>query len=108
MTGPKMLVDQVDAALQVVQNAVQEMQNVSRTLGAQAGVATASMIAPAGRIMASNYEGQQGKGQVLGEILAQLGTDLNATKQVLLSGSDQASSIASAGGPAEGGLASRM
>lgn len=108
MTGPKMLIDQVDAALKVVQSAVSEMQGVARTLGAQAGAAQAAMIAPAGGITADNYHGHQSQGQVLGQVLDQLGADLQQTKQVLLQGSDEASSIARAGGPAAGGIASQM
>jgi hypothetical protein len=109
VTGPKMLIDQVDAALQVVANAVTEMQGVARTLGAQSGVATAAMIAPAGRITSANYEGHQSQGQLLGQVLDQLGADLRATKQVLLAGSDEATGIAQSGGaPAPGGIASQM
>lgn len=108
MAGPKMLIDQVDAALQVVANAVTEMQGVARTLGTQAGVATASMIAPAGRITATNYEGHQSQGQFLQQMLDQLGMDLRATKQVLLQGSDEATAIAQSGATSGGGISSNM
>ena len=48
--GPKMVLDQVEAAERVVADAVQQMQAVSQQLQAQAGVSLTAMKAPAGQI----------------------------------------------------------
>ena len=56
MTGPRMVLDQVEAAERVVADAVQQMQAVSQQLQAQAGASLTAMKAPAGQITSSNYD----------------------------------------------------
>ena len=76
--GPKMLLDQVEAAERVVQGAA----------------SLTAMKAPAGQITSSNYDAHSGAGRALAETLSQLQTDLARTRQVLLAGSDEASQVA--------------
>ncbi len=109
MTGPKMVLDQVEAAERVVADAVQQMQAVSQQLQAQAGASLTAMKAPAGQITSSNYDAHSGAGRALAETLSQLQRDLTQTRQVLLAGSDQATSVAGrVETGAGGGLASQM
>jgi hypothetical protein len=95
MSGPKMIIDQVVAAEQVVAEAVSEMQAVAARLNAQGPLSQAAMNAPAGKITAANYADHAGGGRALAETLSQLQRDLATTRQVLLAGSDQATSVAS-------------
>src|SRR5690349_1822407 len=92
--GPMMEVQQVLAAEQVVANAVTEMQAVAQKLAAQSGAATVAMKAPAGQITSEKYTGHAGAGRALAETLDQLQRDLASTRQALLAGSDQATSVA--------------
>ena len=78
MTGPKMILDQVEAAERVVADAVQQMQAVSQQLQAQAGASLTAMKAPAGQITSSNYDAHSGAGRALAETLGQLQRDLTA------------------------------
>jgi hypothetical protein len=92
--GPKMVLDQVEAAERVVQDSVQQMEAVAQQLRAQGGLSLTAMKAPAGQITSSNYDAHSGAGRALAETLAQLQADLARTRQVLLAGSDQASQVA--------------
>ena len=92
--GPKMILDQVEAAERVVADSVQQMQAVAQQLQAQSAASLTAMKAPAGQITSSNYDAHSGAGRALAETLAQLQADLARTRQVLLSGSDQASQVA--------------
>ena len=94
MTGPKMVLDEVQAAERVVADAVAQMQGVSQQLQAQAGASLSAMRAPAGQITSSNYDAHSGAGRALAETLSQLQRDLTATRQTLLAGSDQATQVA--------------
>ena len=93
-TGPKMILDQVEAAERVVQDAVQQMQAVAQQLQAQSAASLTAMKAPAGQITSSNYDAHSGAGRALAETLSQLQSDLARTRQVLLAGSDDASQVA--------------
>jgi hypothetical protein len=110
MTGPKMIIDQVVAAEQVVSQAVQEMQAVAAKLNAQSAASQTAMKAPAGGITAANYTEHAGAGRALAETLSALQSDLARTRQVLLAGSDQATSVASrvATGTGGGSISSQM
>lgn len=92
--GPKMIIDQVIAAEQVVDQAVQEMQAVAAKLGAQSAASQTAMKAPAGGITANNYSDHSKSGQVLADTLSKLKSDLVRTRQVLMAGSDQATAVA--------------
>ena len=92
--GPKMILDQVEAAERVVADSVQQMQAVAQQLQAQSAASLTAMKAPAGQITSTNYEAHSGAGRALAETLAQLQADLSRTRQVLLAGSDQASQVA--------------
>ena len=52
------------------------------------------MKAPAGQITSQNYDAHSGAGRALAETLNQLQLDLARTRQVLLAGSDDATSVA--------------
>jgi hypothetical protein len=108
MTGPKMIIDQVVAAEQAVAQAVEEMQGVAQKLNAQAGLSQAAMKAPAGAITANNYTEHSGAGRALAETLSKLQSDLARTREVLLAGSDQATSVASKVGTGSGSISSQM
>ena len=92
--GPKMILDQVEAAERVVADSVQQMQAVAQQLQAQGAASLTAMKAPAGQITSSNYDAHSGAGRALAETLSQLQTDLARTRQTLLAGSDQASQVA--------------
>ena len=110
--GPKMILDQVEAAERIVQDAVTQMQTVAQQLQAQGGLSLTAMKAPAGQITSSNYDAHSGAGRALAETLAQLQTDLTATRQALLAGSDEASTAARkvevGGVGAAGSISSRL
>jgi hypothetical protein len=103
MPGPKMIIDQVVAAEQVVNQAVEEMQAVAQKLNAQAGLSQTAMKAPAGAITANNFTEHSGAGRALAETLSKLRQDLARTREVLLAGSDQATSVAGRVGTGLGG-----
>ena len=109
--GPKMILDQVEAAERVVQDSVQQMQAVAQQLQAQSSASLTAMKAPAGQVTSTNYDAHSGAGRALAETLSQLQADLARTRQVLLAGSDQATSVAGRvevgfGGGVGGGLGS--
>jgi hypothetical protein len=108
MTGPKMIIDQIEAAERIVETAVGEMQAVAQKLNAQSTASQAAMRAPAGNITSSNYLDHAGGGRALAETLAALRQDLATTKQVLLGGSDQATSVASRVPTTGGSISSGM
>lgn len=92
--GPRMVLDQVEAAERVVADSVQQMQAVAAQLQAQGAASLTAMKAPAGQITSSNFDAHSGAGRALAETLAQLQADLARTRQVLLAGSDQATQVA--------------
>ncbi|RZS43090.1 hypothetical protein EV193_10266 [Herbihabitans rhizosphaerae] len=107
--GPKIDLTAVQAAERVVDDAVQQMEGVTKQILAQAGLSQAAMKAPAGQITASTFDDIGGGGRALAETLGQLRTDLGLLRQAALAGSDRASSAASrgaAGGghPVAGGM----
>jgi len=113
--GPKMILDQVEAAERVVADSVQQMQAVAQQLQAQSALSLTAMKAPAGQITSTNYDAHSGAGRALAETLAQLQADLSRTRQVLLAGSDQATQVAgrveagiggTVGGATAGGIGS--
>jgi hypothetical protein len=108
MSGPKMIIDQVVAAEQVVAEAIGEMQAVAQKLGAQSAASQAAMRAPAGNVTSANFTQHSGDGRALAEILTQLQADLGTTRQVLLSGSDQATAVASRVPTGGGSISSQM
>jgi hypothetical protein len=95
MTGPKMILDQIEQAEKFVAQAVSDMQAVAAKLNAQASESQVAMKAPAGGITATNYGEHAGSGRALAETLSQLQKDLATTRQVVLSGSDEATATAS-------------
>lgn len=104
--GPMMEVDLVRMAAGEVQKAITQIETVKTGLTTQAGMAQAVMIAPAGGVTATNYQGHAAGAQVLSETLNTLYADLNTTINVLLGGSDQATAAAHRGAP--GGIAAQM
>ena len=76
--GPKMILDQVEAAERVVADSVQQMQAVAQQLQAQSALSLTAMKAPAGQITSTNYDAHSGAGRALAETLAQLQADLDA------------------------------
>src|ERR1700754_4365901 len=110
MTGPKMIIDQIEAAERVVESAVGEMHAVAQRLNGQSAASQAAMRAPAGAITSANYLDHAGAGRALAETLAALRQDLATTKQVLLGGSDQATAVASwvQTGSGSGSISSQM
>lgn len=113
MAGPKMQLDEVAKAEQVVADAVQRMQGVAQQLQAQSGLSLTAMKAPAGQITSSNFDAHSGAGRALAETLSQLQQDLAETRRQLLAGSDQATAVAGrvetgAGGSNASSIANQM
>lgn len=100
MTGPKIDLAAVQAAEAVVDNAVAEMEGVTKQILSQAGLSQAAMKAPAGQVTASTFDDLGGGGRALAEVLGQLKTDMGLLRQVALAGSDDATQAAMAGGQA--------
>lgn len=94
MTGPKIDIDQVTAAIAVVDDATTQMNGVTTKILAQAEASTAAMTAPAGQITAAAFNDLGGGGKALSEELDRLRSDLQQLIQVAQSGSDQATSTA--------------
>ena len=93
----KITFSQIDAAQKVVADGVQQMENLTKQILAQAGLSQAAMQAPAGQVTAETYGDLGGGGKALYEALTQLHNDLNALKQVASEGSDEATRAAQAG-----------
>ena len=94
MTGPMMIISQVQAAEQVVARTLQDMGAVAQKLQANADLSTVAMKAPAGGITANNFTAQSGAAKALAETLGDLQRDLATTRQTLMAGSDQATAAA--------------
>ena len=92
--GPKMIIDQVVQAERIVQDAVTQQQAVAQQLQAQGSASRVAMTAPAGQIPPHNTAAHSGAGRALAETLNQLQLDLARTRQVLLAGADDATSVA--------------
>jgi hypothetical protein len=97
VSGPKIDLATVQAAEQVVQGAILEMEAVTKGILAQAGLSAAAMKAPAGQVTASTFDSLGGGGKALSETLNELRQDLATLRQVALAGSDQATQAARAG-----------
>lgn len=93
----KITFSEVQAAQKVVADGVEQMNNLTRQILAQAGMSQAAMLAPAGQITAETFGDLGGGGRALAEILAQLHNDLNTLQQVAAQGSDEATRNAQAG-----------
>ena len=97
MAGPKIDVDQVQAAIAVVDDAVVQMNAVTTKILAQADATTAAITAPAGQITAAAFSELGGGGKALAEELDKLRVDLTSLVQVAQSGSDDATAAAKQG-----------
>lgn len=96
MAGPKIDLAAVQAAEGVVDNAVTEMEGVTKQILAQAGLSQAAMKAPAGQVTSSTFDDLGGGGKALGETLAELKADLARLRATATEGSDQATQAARA------------
>lgn len=101
MSGPKIDIDQVQAAIAVVDNAIAQMNGVTTKVLAQADAAAAAINAPAGQITAAAFSDLGGGGKALAEELDMLRADLTALIQVAQAGSDEASAAAQHGALAQ-------
>lgn len=98
MSGPKIDIDQVQAAVAVVDDATAQMNGVTAKVLAQSDAAAAAMTAPAGQITSAAFSDLGGAGKALAEELDKLRTDLLSLIAVAESGSDDATAIAQQGG----------
>ena len=97
MAGPKIDLAAVLAAEGVVDDAVQQMEGVTKQILAQAGLSEAAMRAPAGQVTSSTFQSLGGGGKALSETLAELKADLGKLRQTAEVGSEQATQAARAG-----------
>ncbi|MFC0108313.1 hypothetical protein [Kibdelosporangium aridum] len=99
MSSPGMKIDlaQVQAAEQVVDNALTEMETITKRILDQAGMSEVAMKAPAGQVTSTTFNELGGGGRALAETLGQLKTDLGKLRQVAMEGSDQATQAARGG-----------
>jgi hypothetical protein len=93
----KITFSEVQAAQKVVADGVEQMNDLTRQILAQAGLSQAAMQAPAGQVTAETYGDLGGGGKALAETLAQLHNDLTTLQQVAMEGSDEATKNAQAG-----------
>lgn len=101
MSGPKIDIDQVQAAIAVVDDATAQMNGVTAKILAQSDTAAAAMTAPAGQITAVAFSDLGGGGKALAEELDLLRADLTALIQVAQAGSDEATAAAQHGSLAQ-------
>lgn len=97
MSGPKIDVDQVQAAIAVVDDAISQMNGVTTKILAQSDASAAAITAPAGQITAAAFSELGGGGKALSEELNTLRSDLGTLIQVAQAGSDQATATAKQG-----------
>lgn len=97
MSGPMLDVDQVTAAIAVVDDATAQLQALSAQILAQSDAATSAITAPAGQITAAAFADLGGGGKALAEEVDALRTDLATVMTLAQSGSDDAAAAASAG-----------
>jgi hypothetical protein len=93
----KITFSEVQAAQKVVADGVEQMNNLTRQILAQAGLSQAAMQAPAGQVTAETFGDLGGGGKALSETLAQLHNDLTTLQHVASEGSDEATRAAQAG-----------
>ena len=93
----KISFSEVQAAQRVVADGIQQMNDLTRQILAQAGLSQEAMQAPAGQITSQTYGDLGGGGRALAETLTQLHNDLNTLQSVALQGSDEATREAQAG-----------
>lgn len=93
----KITFSEVQAAQKVVADGVEQMNNLTRQILAQAGLSQAAMQAPAGQVTSETFGDLGGGGKALAETLAQLHNDLTSLQQVASEGSDEATRAAQAG-----------
>ncbi|WP_153505635.1 hypothetical protein [Cumulibacter manganitolerans] len=98
MSGPKIDLDQVQAAIAVVDDATAQMNGVTAKVLAQADASTAAMTAPAGHITSAAFGELGGGGKALAEELSVLRADLQTLVGVAQAGSDEATAAAKSGG----------
>lgn len=101
MSGPKIDIDHVQAAIGVVDDAIAQMNGVTTRVLAQSDAATAAITAPAGQITAATFHDLGGAGKALAEELTRLRTDLAALITLIGSASDEATAVAHQGGLAD-------
>ncbi len=89
--------EDVQAAQRVVQNGIDEMNALTAKLRMSGQAAQTAATAPAGAVMAGNYDEASGAGRALGEVLNQLQVDLGKMLQQAEQGSSVATSQAQAG-----------
>lgn len=97
MSGPKIDIDQVHAAIAVVDDAVAQMNGVTTKILAQSDASAAAITAPAGQITAAAFGELGGGGKALSEELNKLRSDLGILIQVAQAGSDDATAAAKQG-----------
>ncbi|SHG12590.1 hypothetical protein SAMN05443575_1441 [Jatrophihabitans endophyticus] len=93
----KISFSEVQAAQKVVADGVEQMNQLTRQILAQAGASQAAMQAPAGQVTSETFGDLGGGGKALAETLTQLHNDLNTLQQVAAEGSDEATRQAQAG-----------
>lgn len=98
----KISFSEVQAAQKVVQDGVDQMNQLTRQILAQAGMSQAAMQAPAGQVTSETFGDLGGGGKALAEVLAQLQSDLGTLQQVAMEGSDEATRAAQAGSVGNG------
>lgn len=101
MSGPKIDIDQVTAAISVVDDAIAQMNAVTTKILAQSDASQAAITAPAGQITAAAFSDLGGGGKALAEELDKLRADLTSLIQVAQAGSDDATAAAHKGGLAD-------
>jgi len=97
VSGAKIDLAQVIAAEKVVDDAVTQMNGIAQKVLGQASLSESAILAPAGQITSSTYNGLGGAGKALSETLSQLKTDLGQLRITAMAGSDQASQAARSG-----------
>lgn len=97
MSGPKIDIDQVTAAIAVVDDAIAQMNGVTTKILAEADASSAAITAPAGQITAAAFSELGGGGKALAEELDKLRLDLGTLIQVAQAGSDDATAAAHKG-----------
>jgi hypothetical protein len=97
VSGAKIDLAQVIAAEKVVDDAVTQMQAIAQRVQGQGALSEAAILAPAGTIASSTFNGLGGGGRALAETLSELKADLGQLRTTAMSGSDQATQAANTG-----------
>lgn len=101
MSGPKIDIEQVQAAIAVVDDGYAQMNGVTAKVLAQSDAAAAAMTAPAGQVTSAAFSDLGGAGKALAEELDRLRADLVSLISIAESGSDEATAAAQQAGLAQ-------